>query len=359
MKKRFQEKNMSARNDFTESKTKDDSQQYTDSGFHSGFQDSCEILSSEVAGADKDTDMPQGNSKDKENFTDSGIISSGYVSHTESELITEPWVPDYLRGALRPQYNQSIDKYFDQDEDGFTKLHIAILHNIEPAINTLISLVPEAAYLNIRNYCGQTALHLAVVLGQHLTVQKLINAGADINLRDNRCNTALHLACLNENVRCVQTILSAVYPQKEKKLLANLEQWNYDGETCFFIACRVRNMPIIRALELSGANVNAREGRSGCAALHFAVETKANDVIKFLCEECNTLSIDTENYGGLTAFQTALLTDQEPTADYLISRGATPYYTEDSDMEDDSSDYSGDELEKNQIISKIAEIAVN
>ena len=47
-------------------------QQYTDSGFHSGFQDSCEILSSEVAGADKDTDMPQGNSKDKENFTDSG-----------------------------------------------------------------------------------------------------------------------------------------------------------------------------------------------------------------------------------------------------------------------------------------------
>jgi len=39
--------------------------------------------------------------------------------------------------------------------------------------------------------------------------------------------------------------------------------------------------------------------------------------------------------------------------------GATPYYTEDSDMEDDSSDYSGDELEKNQIISKIAEIAVN
>lgn len=351
---------MSARNDLSESELKeDDNQQYTDSGIHSGFQDSCEILSSELV-ADKDTDMQQGNSKDKENFNDSGIISSGYISHNDSETITETWVPDYLSGALQPAaYHPSIDKYFEQDEDGFTKLHIAILHNIEPAVNALISLVPDPSYLNIRNFCGQTALHLAVVLRQHTTVRNLINAGADVNVRDNRCNTALHLACLNENFRCVQTIISAVYPQKEKKLLANLEQWNYDGETCFFIACRVRNMPICRALESNGANVNSREGRSGYTALHLAVETKANDVIKFLCEECDTLSIDTENYAQLTAFQTALLTDQEQTANYLISRGATPYYTEDSDMEDDSSDYSGDELEKNQIISKIAEIAVN
>jgi len=352
---------MSTRNDLTEAKTKeDDNQQYTDSGFHSGFQESCEIMSSEVEAADKDSDMPLGNSKDKENFTDSGIISSGYISHTESDVITESWVPDCLSGSFRPSpYHQSIEKYFEQDEDGFTKLHIAILHNIEPAINALISIVPDPSYLNIRNFCGQTALHLAVVLEQHSTVYKLINAGADVNIRDNRCNTALHLACLNENARCVKTIISAVYPQKEKKLLANLEQWNYEGETCLFIACRLRNMPIVRGLVLNGANVNAREGRSGYTALHMAVETKANDVIKFLCEECSALSIDTENYGGLTAFQIALLTDQEPTADYLISMGATPYYTEDSDMEDDSSDYSGDELEKNQIISKIAEIAVN
>lgn len=351
---------MSARNDLAESKTKEDDNQHLDSGFHSGFQDSCEISSSEVVAADKDTDMPQGNSKDSDNFTDSGVISSGYISHSESEVLkTEPWVPDFLSGAHRPQYHPSIDKYFNQDEDGFTKLHIAILHNLEPAVSALISLVPDPSYLNIRNYCGQTALHLAVVLGYHTIVKKLINAGADVNVRDHRCNTALHLACLNENARCVEVIISAVYPQKTKKLLANLEQWNYDGETCFFIACRVHNMPIVRALELSGANVNAREGRSGYTALHLAVETKAHEVIKFLCEESNTTSIDTENYGGLTAFQTALLTDQETSADYLISRGATPYYTEDSDMEDDSSDYSGDELEKNQIISKIAEIVVN
>lgn len=358
---------MSERNDFSESKKVDESSAYTDSGFQSEFQDSCEISSSEVViAADKktETDMPRGNSQDKENFTDSGIISGSNISTTESQAIdVTPYVPECLSGHLRaPQPYPSIDKYFEQDEDGFTKLHIAILHHIEPAINALISLVPDPSYLNIRNFCGQTALHLAVILGQHTTVTRLINGGADVNVRDNRCNTALHLACLNENSHCVQSIISAVYPQKEVKLLANLEQWNYEGETCFFIACRLRSMSIVKALAGNGANVNAREGRSGYTALHMAVERKAYDVIKFLCEECNTLSVDTENYGGLTAFQLSLLTEQEPTANYLMSKGATPYYTAESDMDDDddsSSDYSEDELEKNQIISKIAEIAVN
>lgn len=353
---------MSARNDSTDLKKVDENSANTDSGFLSGFQDSCEISSSEV-GADKETDMPRGNSQhnDKENFTDSGIISSGYISTADSEVTITEYVPDLLNGTfrLKPQH-PLVDKYFEQDEDGFTKLHIAILHNLEPAVDKLISLIPDPSYLNIRNFCGQTALHLAVLLDQPTTVRKLINCGADVNIRDNRCNTALHLACLNENIKCVQHIISAVQSLKEKKLLANLEQWNYDGETCFFTACKVRNISIMRALAVNEANVNAREGRSGYTALHMAVETKALDVVKFLCEECNALSIDTENYGGLTAFQLSLLTEQEALANYLMTKGATPYFTEDSDMDDDdSSDFSGDELEKNQIISKIAEIAVN
>lgn len=337
-----------------ETKKVDESSTYTDSGFHSGFQDSCEISSS----ADKE--MPRGISQDDDkewNHTDSGIIVSG----REIEIDDSAYVPDCLIATVRPQGDASIQKYFEQDDEGFTQLHIAILHEIEPAVNTLITLVPDTSLLNIRNFCGQTALHLAVLLDQPSTVKKLINAGADVNLRDNRCNTALHLACLNNNVRCFQAIISAVYPQKEKKLLANLEQWNYEGETCFFIACKEQNVAVMKALVNNGANVNAREGRSGYTAMHMAVEMKANAVVKFLCEECSALNIDTENYGGLTAFQLSLLTEQEALANYLVTRGATPYFTDmDSDMEDDSSsDISGDELEKNQIISKIAEIAVN
>lgn len=343
------------------SKKVDENSAYTDSGFHSGFQDSCEISSSAIVEADKETDMARGNSRrdDKEDFFDSGIISA------EVETEVSPFVPSYLTSAshtsLKPSHPM-IEKYFDQDDNGFTQLHVAVLHNIQPAVNALVQLAPDSSYLNIRNFCGQTALHLAVLLDQHDTVKKLINAGADVNIRDNRCNTPLHLACLNESLKCVHIIISAVFPLKEKKLLANLEQWNYEGETSFYIACKLRNISIMKALESNGANVNAREGRSGYTALHLAVETGAENVVKYLCEDCNTLSLDTENYGGLTAFQVSLLTDQEALANYLVSHGATPYYTEeDSDMDDDSSsgDFSGDELERNQIISKIAEIAVN
>lgn len=334
-------------------------EKYTDSGFHSGFQESCEISSREL---DKETDMVRDFPDDKENFVDSGVISSECIS-TEMVIEDSPsFVPDYLTCRNAKPTHPLIEKYFDQDDNGFTQLHIAILHNILPAINTLIQLAPSSSYLDIRNFCGQTALHLAVLLDQKLVVKKLINAGADVNIRDNRCNTPLHLACLNENISCVQVIIAAVFPQKDKKLLANLEQWNYEGESSFYIASKLQNISIMRALESKGANVNAREGRAGYTALHIAVENKAKSVVKFLCEECNTLSMDTENYGGLTAFQISLLTDQEALADYLVSRGSTPYYTsEDSDMddEDSSSDFSGDELEKNQIISKIAEIAVN
>jgi ankyrin repeat protein len=334
---------------------------YTDSGFHSGFQESCEI-SRELNTADKvDVDMStkEGNSQDSENFTDSGIIESGIII-SEPQVVPSQFVPDCFNPSFKrhPQHPK-VDLYFEQDEDGYTKLHIAVLQNLPSAIHNLTQLVPDASYLNIRNYFGQTPLHLAVLEDQHETVKKLITAGADVNIRDNRCNTPLHLAVSNGSRRCAETILSAINPQG--KLLANLEQWNYEGETCFFLASKARDLFMMRLLVANGADVNAREGRSGYTSLHMAVESKAAEVIKFLCEDCKSLNIDTENYAGLTSFQLSLLTCQDKLAEYLMSKGATPYFTsEDSDMEDSDgdSDYN-DEIEKNQIISKIAEIAVN
>lgn len=367
-------------------------QVYSDSGFITSELLSSEQLSEEIkSGADnksQETDMTakatgkSQHSKDKEveNYTDSGIVSCSNISssslstpQTKGMLIldVQPYVPEYM---LRSPHNSKripqhpslqIEKYFEQDEDGYTKLHIAILHNIEPAIQVLINYAPDPSYLDIRNYSGQSALHLAVLLNQSLTIKRLIDAGADVNIRDNRCNSPLHLAVLNEDINSVKVILAAIYPpiksSNEVKLIANLEQWNYDGETCFYVACRLRNIPILKLLAKNGANINAREGRSGYSALHLAVETHSNDIIKFLCEDCDTIDLDYENYGGLTAFQLSLLTNQESMANYLVKKGATAYYTPESDYDDDSDVSTNDfeELEKNQLVNKIAEIAVN
>lgn len=350
----------------------------TDSGFFSGEQQLSEsFISSKEEVDDKvDTDMTKKTEfpADSDNYTDSGIISSTSI-HQEVEEVT-PYVPEYMTNKLamsrklqHPTLN--IEKYFEQDDDGYTKLHIAILHNIEQAINILINYA-EPAHLNIRNFAGQTALHLAVLLGMSSTVRKLIDAGADINVRDNRCNTPLHLAVLNDDLSCVKMITAAIHPSSygtEKILLANLEQWNFEGESCFFLACKQKNIPVMKHLANVGANVNTREGRSGYTPLSYAVEMRivSNDVIKFLCEDCQSIvELDAENYGGFTAFQLCLLTNQESLADYLVKKGASPFYTPESDYDDefdtddeeDEADITS-EFEKNQLVNKIAEIAVN
>lgn len=343
---------MSTPNEKNDNSKKVDEPSYTDSGFHSG------IVDSEVEAIDNETGL-QGNSQDKEFNEDDKRISNESLS--KPGIDRREYVPDYLYGLIKRQpYNSQIDKYFVQNDDGFNQLHITILCEMEKEANILINVVPVSSYLDVKNFSGKTALHLAVETSQPRLVRKLIDAGANINSRDNRCNTALHLACLNKDELCIQTIISAIDSQKDRRLLANLELWNYEGETCFYLATKSLDLSIMKTLAASGANVNAREGRAGYSALHLAVENKANDVIEFLCEDCKSTNIDIENYAGLTAFQVSLLTNQEKIAQYLISKGATPYFTaEDSDLDDDMSDYSSDELERNQIISKIAEIAVN
>jgi ankyrin repeat protein len=355
----------------------------TDSGFFSGEQQLSGYIS-EVDVVEKvEADMTKkttGNSADSENYTDSGLVSCSNLSSSVAVVVIEEvpcYVPEYLRSkqqqhARKPQHpTLNIEKYFEQDEDGYTKLHIAILHNIEPAINVLINFA-EPAQLNIRNFAGQTALHLAVLLGMGSTVRKLIDAGADINTRDNRCNTPLHLAVLNNDMSCVQIITAAIQPasySSEKVVIADLEKWNFEGESCFYVASKLRNIPIMRHLANIGANVNKPEGRSGYSPLHYAVETHSNDVIKFLCEDCQSIvNLDAENFGGYTAFQLGLLTNQESVADYLVKKGATPYFTPESDYEDEFDSEDDDEnlddsisseYEKNQLVNKIAEIAVN
>lgn len=79
------------------------------------------------------------------------------------------------------------------DYDGNTPLHIAIQTNKNNAIKILIDSMgpPE---LNRQNNQGETPLHLAVLNGNVLTVQQLLNKEVDLNLKTKQDKTARNVA---------------------------------------------------------------------------------------------------------------------------------------------------------------------
>lgn len=110
-----------------------------------------------------------------------------------------------------------------QDRDGNTALHIACREGYEDIVRQLLRPVTyqetrENTYdipfqrlpqdMNVRNYEGETCLHIAVRHGHTSIVNLLLDVGADINVGDGKSGrTALHIASELNNVDLVKLIL--------------------------------------------------------------------------------------------------------------------------------------------------------
>lgn len=97
---------------------------------------------------------------------------------------------------------------------------------------------PHSYLLNILNHNGQSPLHLAVLARQPRIIRGLILAGANPALRNFRGNTALHLACATGDLASAKaltdplTTIERNYLLPGKKIPAlpqDLEQPNYEG----------------------------------------------------------------------------------------------------------------------------------
>lgn len=79
------------------------------------------------------------------------------------------------------KHNASLDI---TDYAGHTALHIAASLGYEKSVAVLISHLPSL--MNAIDRMGKTALHCASILGRAKTVKVLIDNGADIFVIDNR-----------------------------------------------------------------------------------------------------------------------------------------------------------------------------
>lgn len=114
---------------------------------------------------------------------------------------------------------------------------------VEAALS-LIKMAPHPCLLNVLNDDWQSPLHLAVLTRQPVIVRRLILAGVDPSLRNFRGNTALHLACATGDVACAKALTDTLSPMERNELTSsqkvpaipqNLEQRNYNGELVYII----------------------------------------------------------------------------------------------------------------------------
>lgn len=310
-----------------------------DSGFISGPQNSSDCLDSETD-IREDTDVPpkqtvnnfeedSGVFATTETTKDSMILEQGNIDSNLAEWMVRVNLKDSTvndlsssRKTVEEPKPTKITKQllweicYVQDADGDTQLHLAILGKYAQAVRNIIRLAPVPAFLDIRNDDAHSPLHLAVLTRQPEIVRWLIVAGAKGTTQDRHGNTPLHLACMNSDRACVEALTFAVTHEELQRYYnygdripqvcyPDVELRNYDGIYCVHIAAQRNDIDILRHLVWIGADINAREGKSGYTALHFACENGNEELAQFLLSECNQLNVETCTYGLLTAYQLA------------------------------------------------------
>lgn len=333
-----------------------------DSGFHSGQNLSSDNLfssSSEVQEAPVEPTFHSGNQKAlaQQQEEDSRTFDSGVDLDSSQQSRTAPndsmRVDDLCKSLLQLQMSRKEqpcmkwEKYFHQNDDGDTYLHLAVIHEAAEVVCNLIHVAPRP-WLDIQNDIGQTPLHLSVLTGQSKIVRRLVVAGAKTGIRDIEGNTPLHLACLHQRTDCAKELLtplnatefqqSSPASQAAIKIPQDLEQWNYNGKRCVHIAAETSNIEILRYLVSAGADINSREGKSGLTPLHIAIESSNEQLVNFLLDECPKLRIEQVTYAGLTAYQLAAIQHNQSLLVGLKNHGAEPLTPPESDYEEEDSE---------------------
>ncbi|XP_001368063.2 NF-kappa-B inhibitor beta [Monodelphis domestica] len=232
-------------------------------------------------------------------------------------------------------------------EDGDTALHLAVIHQHEAFLDFLLHFTAGTEYLDLQNDLGQTALHIAAILGQATITQKLRAAGAGLCVAEQGGHTPLHLACRAGAHACARALLGPPEGQTtdgedeeeedEHERLEQLECTNYQGHTPLHLAVIYKDMEMVQLLREAGADLNKPEPTCGRSPLHLAVEAEAAEVLELLLN--GGADPKARMYGGRTPLGSATLRPDPLLACLLRAHGAPE---PESEEEDDSSPQGSD-----------------
>ncbi|KAL1121952.1 hypothetical protein AAG570_003360 [Ranatra chinensis] len=231
--------------------TREDGSLYDSGRTDSGFLSGANILSGEITPPPEPQPQPRPGPEDRPRdeglkCQDPGLmrLDSGVdvgLSDQLSELaIEEPGTPDHPCKSTQPPPPWEL--YFQQDEEGDTQLHIAIIQGFIEVVYSLIRMVPHPRYLDICNDMRQTGCHLAVLTSQPRILRRLVCVGARTDCVDRNGNTPLHLATIAGDLACVRALTDPIAdaeviaagltytPRQRPVRPSELDMYNYEGK---------------------------------------------------------------------------------------------------------------------------------
>ncbi|KAL2084257.1 hypothetical protein ACEWY4_019775 [Coilia grayii] len=209
-------------------------------------------------------------------------------------------VPSSIWQAQMERLHADVALATQQDDDGDTPLHIAVVQGHEEMVHRLIRILKCAKKdMDIYNNMRQTPLHLTVITGHVDLVRTLLNADADPGALDRNGQNALHLCCEYNHASCLSAIL--LHPSGASA--SCLETRNYEGLSPLHLAVQSGNKEQVKLLLKHGADINAVDNKSGRSPLMHAVEADNMAMVNLLIEyRCD---VNAQSYSGNTALHSA------------------------------------------------------
>jgi ankyrin repeat protein len=193
-----------------------------------------------------------------------------------------------------------------------TVLESAVEHGQEVTVN---SLLDNGAEIDQKAGGGRTALHCAAQYGHEAIVQLLLKEGASVEARDNRGLTPFNYAAIDAHEAVMDLLLDNG---------AEIEEAGEDGITALHSVAMKGKRSVVENLLRRGANVHAKDtgGRTpfdkgGRTALHNIASSEHHTIATLLIE--NGADVNAKDNNGSTALH---LARDENMVRALLDKGA-------------------------------------
>ncbi|XP_007491630.2 B-cell lymphoma 3 protein [Monodelphis domestica] len=217
---------------------------------------------------------------------------------------------------LENPLSADIAKATRPDEDGDTPLHIAVVQGNFLAVQRLVQLFQQGGRdLDVYNNLRQTPLHLAIITTQPSVVRLLVSRGASPMALDRNGQTAAHLACEHRSPSCLRALLDTSAPGA-----LGLEARNYEGLTPLHVAVNTENTETVLLLLERGADIDAVDIKSGRSPLIHAVENNSLCMVQLLLQ--HGANVNAQMYSGSSALHSASGRGLLPLVRTLVRSGA-------------------------------------